>query len=343
MDPDRARERLADERTRVEQELERIGRPEAADQPQDSGDQADELQQEGTDDALREDLNQTLEAIERAEARAEGGDLRQVSGERRSNPGRASRGSPLGRPKGRRGARRARLGLSRADQQVVEELWRQPRLQDAGCPGAAGPCSSETRTISSPQGTSSGTALASNVRTVQPWIGGQQLLPADSDPPNSPAAVAKRTQITGGERVNVDLGLEVVAVLLRSRPRSRGADAPASRLQSGAVQQRGPLGDRREKIAVARGLAAEDQRAAGPQDPGELRERLAQVGDVMEDGVPEDEVEALVARRAASRPRPRRSATSRPSRAAFSFERDQHPGRDVGGRGALDRARAAAG
>ena len=69
MDPERARERLAEERARIEQELERIGRPEASDQPQDSGDQADELEQEATDDALREDLKQNLEAIERAEAR----------------------------------------------------------------------------------------------------------------------------------------------------------------------------------------------------------------------------------------------------------------------------------
>jgi DnaK suppressor protein len=73
MDSDRARKRLADERARVEQELERIGRPDASDEPQDSGDQADDLQQEGTDDALREDLKQTLEAIERAEARLEEG------------------------------------------------------------------------------------------------------------------------------------------------------------------------------------------------------------------------------------------------------------------------------
>ena len=67
------RERLSEERARVEQELERIGRPEASDEPRDSGDQADDLQQEGTDDALREDLKQTLEAIERAEARLEEG------------------------------------------------------------------------------------------------------------------------------------------------------------------------------------------------------------------------------------------------------------------------------
>jgi DnaK suppressor protein len=73
MDPERARERLANERARIEQELERIGRPEAADAPQDSGDQADELEQEATDDALRGDLKQALEAIERAEARLEEG------------------------------------------------------------------------------------------------------------------------------------------------------------------------------------------------------------------------------------------------------------------------------
>jgi DnaK suppressor protein len=73
VDADHARKRLADERARVEQELERIGRPEASDEPRDSGDQADDLQQEGTDDALREDLKQTLDAIERAEARLEEG------------------------------------------------------------------------------------------------------------------------------------------------------------------------------------------------------------------------------------------------------------------------------
>ena len=73
MDPERARQRLAEERARIEQELERIGRPEASDEPQDSGDQADELEQEATDDALREDLKQNLEAIKRAEARLEEG------------------------------------------------------------------------------------------------------------------------------------------------------------------------------------------------------------------------------------------------------------------------------
>jgi DnaK suppressor protein len=73
MDPERGRQRLAEERARIEQELERIGRPDSSDEPQDSGDEADELEQEATDDALREDLKQNLEAIKRAEARLEEG------------------------------------------------------------------------------------------------------------------------------------------------------------------------------------------------------------------------------------------------------------------------------
>lgn len=73
MDPERARERLAEERARIEKELEGLGQPQAADQPEDIGDQANELEQAGTDNALRQDLRQTLEAIERAEVRLEQG------------------------------------------------------------------------------------------------------------------------------------------------------------------------------------------------------------------------------------------------------------------------------
>jgi DnaK suppressor protein len=68
MDPEHARQRLADERARIERELEEhMSR--AADEPEDSGDQANELEQASTDSALRDDLRQTLEAIERAETR----------------------------------------------------------------------------------------------------------------------------------------------------------------------------------------------------------------------------------------------------------------------------------
>jgi RNA polymerase-binding transcription factor len=73
VDVEHARERLADERARIEQELERLGQSEASDEPQDSGDQANELEQTDTDNALREDLRRTLESIERAEARLDDG------------------------------------------------------------------------------------------------------------------------------------------------------------------------------------------------------------------------------------------------------------------------------
>jgi len=73
MDPERARKRLAGERARIERELERLGQPEASDEPLDTGDQANELEQTDTDNALREDLRRTLEAIDRAEARLEDG------------------------------------------------------------------------------------------------------------------------------------------------------------------------------------------------------------------------------------------------------------------------------
>ena len=73
MDPERARERLAQERERVGRELERLGRPEASDSPEDSAEQAVDLEQAETDNALREDLSRTLEAIERAEERLEDG------------------------------------------------------------------------------------------------------------------------------------------------------------------------------------------------------------------------------------------------------------------------------
>jgi DnaK suppressor protein len=72
MDPDRARARLAEEKARIKKELEEHT-TRAADEPEDSGDQANELEQASTDSALMEDLRQTLEAIERAEARIEEG------------------------------------------------------------------------------------------------------------------------------------------------------------------------------------------------------------------------------------------------------------------------------
>ena len=73
MDPERARERLSEERTRIERELEAIGLTQASDEPVDSGDAGVELDQAGRDEAIRAELRSNLEAIERAEARLDDG------------------------------------------------------------------------------------------------------------------------------------------------------------------------------------------------------------------------------------------------------------------------------
>jgi DnaK suppressor protein len=73
VDAARAHERLAEERARIERELGAIGPQDAEEQPEDTGDQASDLDQAGKDDAIREDLQRALEAIERAEQRLEEG------------------------------------------------------------------------------------------------------------------------------------------------------------------------------------------------------------------------------------------------------------------------------
>ena len=73
MDPEHARQRLAEERARIERELAGHGEEQASDEPKDSGDQANELEQTDTDNALRAESRQTLEAIDKAEARLEEG------------------------------------------------------------------------------------------------------------------------------------------------------------------------------------------------------------------------------------------------------------------------------
>jgi DnaK suppressor protein len=73
VDPERARERLAEERERIERKLAGLGMREPADSPENSGDQAADLERAETDEGLRRDLRSTLEAIERAEARLEEG------------------------------------------------------------------------------------------------------------------------------------------------------------------------------------------------------------------------------------------------------------------------------
>ena len=66
------------------------------------------------------------------------------------------------------------------------------------------------------------------------------------------------------------------------------------RRQSRREKVPGLLRDVGEPVAVAGRLAAEDDHAARPEDPEELGEGLVEVGDVVEDGVAEHHVEALV-------------------------------------------------
>jgi RNA polymerase-binding transcription factor len=73
MDPERARQRLAEERARIEGELSEHEQPDTSGEPEDSGDEANDLEQAGTDSALVEDLRRTLDEIGRAEQRIEDG------------------------------------------------------------------------------------------------------------------------------------------------------------------------------------------------------------------------------------------------------------------------------
>ncbi len=73
MDPDRARQRLSEERSRVEEALAALGDEPASDEPQDFGDQGARLEEAERDEALREELKEILAAIGRAERRLEEG------------------------------------------------------------------------------------------------------------------------------------------------------------------------------------------------------------------------------------------------------------------------------
>jgi DnaK suppressor protein len=75
MDPDRARELLAAERRRIEQELGRLERQGRGDEEDDfdEGDQATDLYQDERDESRATDLREQLEAVERAEQRLAAG------------------------------------------------------------------------------------------------------------------------------------------------------------------------------------------------------------------------------------------------------------------------------
>jgi DnaK suppressor protein len=73
VDPEQAKERLAEERARIQRQLGAVGPDQPGEEPEDWGDQGDDLDQAGRDDAIRDDLQRRLEAIGRAEQRLEEG------------------------------------------------------------------------------------------------------------------------------------------------------------------------------------------------------------------------------------------------------------------------------
>jgi DnaK suppressor protein len=75
MDPERARELLAAQRTRIERALARLGHQDTGEEAddQDPGNLASELYQDELDEGRAEDLREELAAVERAEARLAAG------------------------------------------------------------------------------------------------------------------------------------------------------------------------------------------------------------------------------------------------------------------------------
>ena len=75
MDPERARELLAAERTRIENALSRLGHQDTGElsDEQDPANQASDLYQDELDEGLADGLREQLAALERAEARLAAG------------------------------------------------------------------------------------------------------------------------------------------------------------------------------------------------------------------------------------------------------------------------------
>ena len=109
-------------------------------------------------------------------------------------------------------------------------------------------------------------------------------------------------------------------------PQRRGAQARTLRIRG-------------QPVPVARGLAAEGDHASGPQDAVQLGERGAQIGQVMQHRVPEDEVEGPIGER-----QPlglgAHGLDLQAEPLGAGRERVEHPLGDVAGHGLLDQARA---
>ena len=199
----------------------------------------------------------------------------------------------------------------------------------ARCRPSAGRCSCGRRTGASRQGTESGSALDSTVRRPQP-----QALASSSSPPtrrrSKPARRSRRRRSAGAKAWTSTSPssawpsrLGRTSATARSRRRPAGA-RPARRAARRAWAA--PPGGRRSGRARRQKAIA----PPGPQHAAELGEGAVEVGDVVEDGVAEDEVEALVLEGQRLGLGGDGLDASSPSASAVRRQPLQHPRRDVG-------------
>jgi hypothetical protein len=116
MDPERARESLAQERERIERSLARLGHEDTG-EPADEFDpanQASDLYQDELDEGLADDLREELAAVERAEARLAA--VHMAARSRAASPSRTSASRPFRPLSGRSRRKRAeKRGLAPTD------------------------------------------------------------------------------------------------------------------------------------------------------------------------------------------------------------------------------------
>src|SRR6185369_7344563 len=109
---------------------------------------------------------------------------------------------------------------------------------------------------------------------------GEQLLAADVT--LLEAGVAEQAaEVGGGEGVDVDLALKRVSLRLLVLG-DAALPGPDRSTPDRRQRQAGALRQRRQGVAVARGLAGEGDHPARPQNAAEFGESLVEVGDVVE-------------------------------------------------------------
>ncbi len=165
---------------------------------------------------------------------------------------------------------------------------------------------------------------------------GEQLLAADAALLKAGASASRRRRSAGAKAWTSTSPSSAWPSDCSASGTAAAARAHQLAPKRGEDQPR-PLGQGGEAVAVARRLAGEGDHAAGAQDAAEFGEGALQVGDVVKDGVAEDEVEALLLEGellGLGRDRPH----LQPERLGGTREPPQHPRGDVGRGQPLDHA-----